>query len=391
MQLDPSAPVAEPVAPPPAVVDVLESTGLRYGSDAIPGIRREGKPPAFRYVAPGGREIEDEKTLARVRKLVLPPAWTDVWIATDPRSHLQATGRDARGRKQYRYHAKWREERDSNKFERLAAFGRALPAIRRTVERDLARAGLPREKVLATMVALLDRTCVRVGDERYRKANGSYGLTTLRNKHVEVRGETIRLRFRGKSGKEHDIALSDRRLASVVKRCRDLPGQELFRYSDEDGVRSIDAGDVNDYLKAAAGNEYSAKDFRTWGATVIAAAALAAAATPRSDREATRTVNQAIRRAAEQLGNTLAVCRRSYIHPGVLDCKRIEAVCARRTRPVRGLSSDERRVLALLDDAARDRPDDQLAVKLARSVAQRRPARPRLRRAAREAAMRAAA
>jgi DNA topoisomerase-1 len=273
-----------------------------------------------------------------------------------------------------------RDERVSNKFDRLARFGRALPAIRATVERDLARPGLPREKVLATMVALLDRTFVRVGDERYRKANGSYGLTTLRNKHVEVSGERIRIRFRGKSGKEHDIALSDRRIANVVRRCRDLPGYELFQYVDDGEVRSIDANDVNTYLKAAAGDDYSAKDFRTWGATVIAANALALAGAPKSDRELTRTVNQAIRQAADSLGNTLAVCRRSYIHPGVLDCKRVEEVCRRRARRVQGLSTDERRVLALLDAAAKDRPDEQLVAKLVRSsqvVRRRTSARPR--------------
>jgi len=367
-------------APPPAVVDVLESTGLRYTTDARPGIRRIGSAPRFRYVDAEGEPVTDDKTLARIAKLVLPPAWTDVWISTDPRGHLQATGRDARGRKQYRYHAKWRDERDSNKFDRLARFGRALPAIRATVESDLALPGLPREKVLATMVALLDRTFVRVGDERYRKANGSYGLTTLRNKHVEVSGERIRIRFRGKSGKEHDIALSDRRIANVVRRCRDLPGYELFQYVDDGVVRSIDANDVNTYLKAAAGDDYSAKDFRTWGATVIAANALALAGAPKSDRELTRTVNQAIRQAADSLGNTLAVCRRSYIHPGVLDCKRVEEVCRRRARRVQGLSTDERRVLALLDAAAKDRPDEHLVAKLVRSsqAARRRTsARPR--------------
>ena len=375
MQLDP-APRPAPVSPPsPQVADVLESTGLRYGNDAKPGIRREGKPPRFRYVAADGRAIDDEAVLGRVRKLVLPPAWTDVWIAADPRSHLQATGRDARGRKQYRYHAKWRDERDCNKFGRLAAFAHALPAIRRAVDRDLALPGLPREKVLAAMVLLLDRSFVRVGDERYRRENGSYGLTTLRNRHVEVRGETIRLRFRGKSGKEHDIALTDRRLARVVRRCRDLPGYELFQYVDDGGVRAVDAGDVNAYLKAAAGDEYSAKDFRTWGATVVAAAALAAMQPPKSARESTRAVNAAIREAAQLLGNTLAVCRRSYIHPDVLDCERIAGIASTRSRPVRGLSGDEMRVLALLNRAARRRPDDDLAAKLSRSLARRRPAR----------------
>jgi DNA topoisomerase-1 len=377
MQLD-SATVLVRAVPPPQVAGVLESAGLRYGSDAKPGIRREGKAPRFRFVAPDGRAIDDEAVLARIRKLVLPPAWTEVWIATDPRSHLQATGRDARGRKQYRYHAKWRDERDSNKFGRLAAFAHALPSIRRAVDRDLALPGLPRDKVLAAMVALLDRTFVRVGDERYRRENGSYGLTTLRNRHVEVRGETIRLRFRGKSGKEHDIALADARLARVVRRCRDLPGYELFQYVDDTGVHAVDASDVNAYLKAAAGDEYSAKDFRTWGATVVAATALAGAQAPKSARESARVVNAAIREAAELLGNTLAVCRRSYIHPDVLDCERVAASATARSRRVRGLSGDEVRVLALLTRAARRRPaGGGLVARLSRSIARRGPAPPR--------------
>jgi len=367
MQLQPQAATAPSAAPPAGVVEVLESTGLRYTSDARPGIRRVGGAPPFRYTGPDGAPVTDEKTLARIAKLVLPPAWTDVWISTDPRGHLQATGRDARGRKQYRYHVRWREERDSNKFDRLGAFGRALPAIRAVVRRDLALPGLPREKVLATMVALLDRTFVRVGDERYRKMNGSYGLTTLRRRHVEVSGERIRIRFRGKSGKEHDVALTDRRIANVVRRCRDLPGYELFQYTDGGEARSVDAGDVNDYLKAAADDDYSAKDFRTWGATVIAANALAAAREPRGARELVQIVNGAIREAADSLGNTLAVCRRSYVHPGVLDRRRIDAVAGKRARRIRGLSADEIRVLALLDVAAKERPDANLAARLARS------------------------
>jgi DNA topoisomerase I len=362
-------------APPPAVVEVLESTGLRYTSDAKPGIRREGKAPDFRYVDARGEPVNDERTLARIANLVLPPAWTDVWISTDPRGHLQATGRDARGRKQYRYHAKWREERDSNKFDRLAAFGRALPAIRRKVESDLARPGLPRAKVLATMVALLDRTYVRVGDERYRKANGSYGLTTLRNRHVEVSGERIRIRFKGKSGKEHDIALSDRRIANVVRRCRDLPGYELFCYLEDGEVRSIDAADVNAYLKEAAGDDYSAKDFRTWGATVIAANALAAAAVPKSERQTTRTINEAIKRAAESLGNTVAVCRKSYVHPGVLDCRLVESQASRRVARIAGLEADEAKVVALLDAAAKAKPGEDLAGKLRQSLRRSRSTR----------------
>lgn len=332
----------------PAVVDVLESTGLAYSADSEPGIRRKGSPPKARYTDASGRPVRDERTLERIAKLVLPPAWTDVWICRNPHGHLQATGRDARGRKQYRYHPKWREERDSNKFDRLAKFAHALPTIRAAVERDLAKNGLPREKVIATMVSLLDRTFVRIGGERYRKENGSYGLTTLRNRHVEVQGERIRIRFRGKSGKEHDIALFDRRIAGIVRRCRELPGYELFQYVEDGVVHSIGASDVNAYLKEVAGDDYTAKDFRTWGATVVAASAIIEAQEPASDRETTRIVSAAIRRAADMLGNTLAVCRKSYVHPGVLNCALAAQVAKRRRPRIDRLSPDEAWALAVL-------------------------------------------
>jgi DNA topoisomerase-1 len=333
----------------PAVADVLETTGLAYSTDGEPGFRREGSPPKVRYKDASGRPVKEERTLERIDKLVLPPAWTDVWICRNPRGHLQATGRDARGRKQYRYHAKWREERDSSKFDRLAKFAHALPAIRAAVERDLAKPGLPREKVIATMVSLLDRTFVRIGGERYRKENGSYGLTTLRNRHVEVQGERIRIRFRGKSGKEHDVALCDRRIAGIVRRCRDLPGYELFQYVEDGVVHSIGAADVNAYLKETAGDEYTAKDFRTWGATVVAASAIIEAQPPATPRETTRIVLAAIRRAADMLGNTLAVCRKSYVHPGVLNRARAARVAKRRRPRIDRLSADEVRTLAVLD------------------------------------------
>ena len=336
----------------PAVIDVLASAGLAYSRDSQPGIRRLGSVRRFRYVDPDGRPVNDKRTLERIAKLVLPPAWRDVWICRDPRGHLQATGRDVRGRKQYHYHAKWRHERDSNKFDRLAKFARAVPAIRHAVERDLAKPGLPRDKILATMVALLDRTSVRIGGERYRRTNGSYGLTTLRNRHVEVQGERIRIRFRGKSGKEHDIALHDGRIARIVQRCRDLPGYELFQYVDDGKVRSIDASDVNAYLNEATGEDYTAKDFRTWGATVIAANAIVEAGEPGTTHASKRVVNAALRRAADALGNTLAVCRKSYVHPGVLD-PALACNVARRRRPrIERLSIDERRTLAILDAAS---------------------------------------
>jgi DNA topoisomerase I len=368
-------PAADDLGAAPGVAEVLESTGLAYTSDRVPGIRREGSSPKFRYVDASGRPVKDRRTLERIAKLVLPPAWTEVWICRNPQGHLQATGRDVRGRKQYHYHAKWRKERDSNKFDRLAKFARALPAIRAAVERDLAKPGLPREKVIATMVSLLDRTWVRIGGERYRRENGSFGLTTLRNRHVEVQGERIRIRFRGKSGKEHDIALCDRRIAGIVRRCRDLPGYELFQYVEDGVVRSIGASDVNAYLQDAAGDDYTAKDFRTWGATVVAANAIIAAAQPASPRETTRVVMTALRRAAETLGNTVAVCRKSYVHPGVLNCA-LAAQVARRRRPrIDRLSADEVRTLAVLDASSQP-----LEVQLKRSIRARartsgRPAR----------------
>ena len=360
---------ADAAAVTPAVAEVLESTGLAYSSDREPGIRRVGSAPRFRYVDASGRPLRDARTKERIDKLVLPPAWTEVWICRDPQGHLQATGRDARGRKQYHYHPKWRTERDSNKFDRLAKFARALPAIRAAIERDLAKPGLPREKVIATMVSLLDRTSVRIGGERYRRENGSYGLTTLRNRHVEVQGECIRIRFRGKSGKEHDIALCDRRIAGIVRRCRDLPGYELFQYVEDGVVRSIGASDVNAYLKEAAGDEYTAKDFRTWAATVVAATAIIEAQQPGSPRETTRVLTAAIRRAADTLGNTVAVCRKSYVHPGVLNCA-LAARIARRRRPrIDRLSADEGRALAVV--VASSQP---LEVQLQRSLRVRAPA-----------------
>jgi DNA topoisomerase-1 len=349
-------PTAESAAAPAELDAVLESAGLRYTRDSEAGFRRTGEPGAFEYVDANGRKVTDARDLARFAKLAIPPAWTDVWISADARGHLQATGRDARGRKQYRYHAHWREERDCNKFERLAAFGAALPALRAAVLRDLALPGLQRRKVLAAMIRLLDTTFVRVGDERYRRDNNTYGLTTLRNRHVQVIGDRIRLRFRGKAGKEHDVLLSDKRLARVVRRCRDLPGYELFQYVDDDGeVRSIGASDVNEYLKEVCGADYTAKDFRTWGATVIAASTLMDAERAASDRDAVRAVNDALRRAADVLGNTVAVCRKSYVHPGVLDAYRAgNGKRMRLRRPVRGLRGPEPHVLRLLQRMSRE-------------------------------------
>lgn len=341
-------PAADALEPAPPVAAVLESAGLRYSLDHQPGIRRRGAPPRFAYADAHGRRVRDAGTLNRIRRLAIPPAWTQVWICRDERGHLQATGRDARGRKQYRYHEDWRALRDENKFHRLTAFARSLPAIRKAVDRDLARPGLPRDKVLAAMVSLLDRTFVRVGGERYRRANGSFGLTTLRNRHVSLAGDRIRLRFRGKGGKEHDLALEDRRLARVLRRCLDLPGYELFQYDDAGVPRQVCATDVNDYLKSVAGADYTAKDFRTWGATMIAVNALDGARLPASQATAARVVNDALRTAASVLGNTLAVVRKSYVHPAVVRAFLDGGLESCGTRTPKGLRDHERRALAVL-------------------------------------------
>jgi DNA topoisomerase-1 len=248
-----------------------EEAGLRYVNDAMPGIRRRRAGRGFTYAGTDGRRLTDRRVLARIRALAIPPAWTDVWICPIARGHLQATGRDARGRKQYRYHARWREVRDEAKYGRMVAFGQALPRIRRRVEADLALPGLPRERVLAAVVRLLEKTAVRVGNEEYARENRSFGLTTLRNRHAEVGTSRIRFRFRGKGGKETEVELNDRRLARIVARCQELPGQALFTYLDEDGEpRTVDSADVNEYLREISGEEFTAKDFRTWAGTVLA-------------------------------------------------------------------------------------------------------------------------
>jgi DNA topoisomerase-1 len=336
-------------APDPELRATLKKASLRYSRPTDRGFRREGTPEAFRYVDSDGRKLRSSDVLARIRTLAIPPAWTSVWICEDPQGHLQATGRDARGRLQYRYHAQWRAQRDEYKFDRLAEFGAALPAIREAVARDLAQPGLPRRKLQAAMVRLLDRTYVRVGDERYRRDNGSFGLTTLRTRHVRIRGDHIRLRFRGKSGKEHDVSLADRRLARVVRRCLDLPGYELFRYVENGETRPLCATDINEYLQQVTGADYTSKDFRTWGATVIATVLLTRFGLPASTSERTKTVNRALRAAAHALGNTLAVCRKSYVHPGVIEAYLGEGLPPRRARlRAPGLRAGERRTLALL-------------------------------------------
>ena len=296
-------------------------TRLRHVNDeTTPGIRRLGRSGQFRYLTPTGRAIRDARERQRIRALAIPPAWTDVWICPDPNGHVQATGRDARGRKQYRYHPRWREIRDEVKYGRMIPFAQSLAAIRRRTATDLRKAGLPREKVIATVVQLLEKTLIRVGNEEYARQNHSFGLTTMRDQHARVTGSKVHFEFRGKSGIKHAVDLEDKRLARIVKACRDLPGYELFQYVDEQGERQvIDSADVNDYLKHITGQPFTAKDFRTWAGTMLAAAELAACEPCRSAAHGKRTVNRAIEAVARRLGNTKAVCRKSYVHPAILD------------------------------------------------------------------------
>ena len=330
-------------------IDSAQLARLNYVSDADPGLRRIRCGRRFAYLSPRGARIRDRRVLARIHRLAVPPAWEDVWLCADPRGHLQATGRDALGRKQYRYHLDWRRTRDENKYDRVAQFGAALPRIRRRVRADLAAPGLARNKVIAAVVRLLETTFIRIGNRRYARDNGSYGLTTLRNRHVKLTGETIRFQFKGKSRKQHAIELTDARLARVIRRCRDLPGFELFQYVENGAIRSIGSSDVNAYLGEVAGTDYTAKDFRTWGGTALAMEAFERlrrrdAQTRVVGREA---VNQVIADVAAQLGNTVPICRKCYVHPRV-----IEAFVDRRQSvsrsPRRGLTALEERLLAVL-------------------------------------------
>ena len=324
--------------------------GLSYSSDSEPGITRVRKGSGFAYRDAQGHWIRDPVQLARIRKLAIPPAYTSVWICPSPNGHLQATGRDARGRKQYRYHELWRAERDTGKFERLLAFAQVLPLLRRQVRRHLEDTAHSRELVLATIVQLLDTTLVRVGNDQYVRENGSYGLTTLRNRHARVEGDAVRLSFRGKSGVRHEVEIKDPRVSKVVRRCLHLPGQELFQYRDSAGeLRSVSSGDVNDFLHQLCGERFTAKDFRTWHGSVLALETwrtLCASGEP-------VTIKEVLGRVSAVLGNTPAVCRKAYIHPEVL------ALCTQRAdagfdseaapaRPVRGLVAAEQRLLAFL-------------------------------------------
>jgi DNA topoisomerase I len=305
------------LAPDPA--EAAQEAGLVYTTDDEPGIRRVRNGKQFEYLGPVGRRIHDAATLDRIRSLAIPPGWEHVWISTRPRGHLQATGRDARGRKQHRYQPRWRELRDANKFDRMATFARVLPRLRHRVAIDLRRDDLPREKVIATIVRLLETTYARIGNAEYAQQNGSFGLTTLRNRHVEVTGSTVRFLFKGKSGREVSVGLTDRRVAAVIKRREELRGQMLFQYIDAGGERrAVTSDDVNQYLREPMGEDVTAKDFRTWAGSMLAAQALRKLGGFESETEAKRKVVEAIDMVARKLGHTRAVCRRSYVHPDVI-------------------------------------------------------------------------
>jgi DNA topoisomerase I len=338
--------------------DAAESAGLRYVSDEQPGIRRRKAGKGFTYVKPGGSKVDDEATLKRIKTLAVPPAWTDVWICPHANGHIQATGRDAKGRKQYRYHTRFREVRDGTKYEHMMAFAQALPAIRAKLKEHMALRGLPREKVLATVVHLLESTLIRVGNDDYVKQNKSYGLTTLRNKHVKVDGSELRFEFKGKSGKTWNLQVKDRRIAKIVRACQELPGQDLFQYIDEDGVqRDVTSADVNAYLKEITGTEVTAKDFRTWAGTVLAALALKEFETFDTQAKAKKNVRAAIERVASKLGNTPTICRKCYIHPEIMSSyvegslllevkKEVESELR---EDLAGLKPEEAAVLSLLE------------------------------------------
>jgi DNA topoisomerase I len=325
--------------------EAAHDAGLIYVSDEAPGIRRRRTGRGFSYSGPDGKTIADPKDLRRIKALAVPPAWTDVWICPSPRGHIQATGRDARGRKQYRYHRAWRETRDRTKYDRMIAFGDALPKTRKNVRDHLALPGLPREKVLATVVRLLDLTYIRVGNTRYAKDNGSFGLTTMRNRHVDVSGSTMRFEFRGKAGKLHTVDVRDPRAARVVKRCQEIPGQHLFQYLDESGERRpVDSEDVNQYLRECSGEDFTAKDFRTWAGTVLALLALRSVGPAKTEKEGRSNVAAAIETVAASLGNTVAVCRACYVHPAIIDAYlegSLASVRRRRAKP-NGTEPDDR-------------------------------------------------
>jgi DNA topoisomerase-1 len=301
-------------------VEVAEDAGLRYVSDDQPGYTRKAKGDDFEYFDTDGKPIRDETRVLRIQRIAIPPAYKDVWICPSPNGHIQATARDARGRKQYRYHERWREARDENKYDRMLVFGQALPKIRRQVNKDMGLRELPRNKVLATVVHLLGRTFIRIGNEEYARENKSFGLTTMRDRHVDVKGAKLSFNFRGKSGVKHEIDVNDRRLANIIRKLQDLPGQDVFQYEDEAGeVQSVTSQDVNDYLQEVTGEEFTAKDFRTWAGTVLTAMALSAQGPVENQSQAKKSIKDAIAAVAKILGNTPTVCRKCYVHPVVLE------------------------------------------------------------------------
>jgi DNA topoisomerase-1 len=386
-----------------SVVDPREAAaeaGLVYMDDGRPGLTRRKSGKGFRYLDAKGEPVRDEATLARIRKLAIPPAYTDVWICPRKNGHIQATGRDAKGRKQYRYHPDFREARESTKFSRIMAFADALPGIRARVDADMALRGLPREKVLATVVHLLETTLIRVGNDDYARTNKSYGLTTLRDPHVKVEGAAMTFRFKGKSGKTWDIALKDRRVARIVKACQDLPGQELFQYLDAAGERrDVTSSDVNAYLREIAGEDFTAKDFRTWAGTVLAALALQEFEAFDNQAKAKTNVRAAIESVAARLGNTPTICRKCYIHPQVLDCYlegslllQVKEAVDDELRGLAALRPEEAAVLTLLRKRL-EGGDVAVTAKPARKTAKEREARGQVakgRRSARPAARRPA-
>ncbi|MEQ8821566.1 MAG: DNA topoisomerase IB [Sumerlaeia bacterium] len=346
-----------PSHPEPIPGDPVRSArraGLRYVSDTEPGITRRRAGKGWSYRDPSGARIDDPAVRERCNRLAIPPAYRDVWICPDPRGHLQATGRDARGRKQYRYHALWQRIRNAHKFDTLIAFGHALPGLRARLDEDLRRHRLSRERVVAAVVRLLDRTLIRVGNDEYARENESYGLTTMTQEHVDARGGSLTFHFRGKSGRQHELCVTDPRAARVVRQCEELPGQRLFQYLDGDGGRhAVSSEDVNDYLETAMGQEFSAKDFRTWGGTVAAAMALREAGPPDSEKSADKAIVSAIKEAAAVLGNTAATCRKYYVHPGVLQSYREGGLAKAFDRCLgqdrEGLRPEEAAVLCVLE------------------------------------------
>jgi DNA topoisomerase-1 len=349
------------VLPPPIVppAESAKAASLRYVSDTKPGIRRKKRGNGFAYLGVDNKPVRDAETLARIKSLVIPPAWTDVWICPDANGHIQATGRDARRRKQYKYHSKWHSVRDETKYGRMIHFGNALPKIRERVTADLGKKGMPREKILAVVVRLLETTYIRVGNEEYARTNGSFGLTTLLDDHVDIKGAKVTFCFKGKSGKTHTIALNDKRLAALVKHSRDLPGDDLFQYIGDDGEpHPIDSGDVNAYLREIGGEEFTAKDFRTWAGSLLAICSIDSSGAHDDGTSKKAALVKSIKAVAEQLGNTPAVAKKGYIHPAILQAYEDRSLyevwteAHRHARPHKGLTREENALLTFLEDAA---------------------------------------